>query len=935
MNLRDLINALSGEIEEVLPDLDTWAERLLTGDPDDPGCLEALDRYLAQIERIASATGMAGYAGLQAFCGHLGEHALAATSLPRDARAAYEPVLRGWPALLLYYLANSADASAAAGLIDHLRVAPDPIDDQRALELAHLLYAEPIADPALLDDGSPPRPLEAQPADVDLTVPADVDQKLFDGFLHEGPQQAAEFCRLAQNIAAGRSDHPELVAAKRFAHTLKGSASIIGIRGIASLGHHVEDILDYLEREGGRVPPALAEALLDAGFCLEQMVASIVGDDEPPANARTVLQAVLDLANRIDRGEPLLAAEAPALAAADPPETAPPAAAPAGGAGTPSAALRVPVKIVDDLFRVSGEMSVRMGQVETRVKRAAQRTVQLRAQGQNLQKRLIELENLVDLRALSMMRARSRRGEQSEFDPLELDQYNELHGATHALMEDAADARALGNRLEEDISQLGTVIAQQQRLQKDLQHLVASTRMTPVGALASRLQRNVRQTCQATGKDAELVIEGSEIQVDGLVLSQLAEPLLHMLRNAVDHGIESLAERVAAGKSARGRIALSFSRQGQQAVVRCSDDGHGLDLAAIRAHALERGLVSADTVLSDEEVSRLIFAPGFSTRSTVTEISGRGVGLDVVREWVDSMSGTLHVASRPGAGCTLELRFPASLTTAMALVFEAAGQAFAAPVVTIVQAVARGVGGFATVGKDLVFQLGGSSYVACRFAELVGLSTGPEAPPVADCDVVLARTGVSIQAFAVDRLLDVREVLIKEAGRYVRHLPGVSGLTILGDGAVAAFVDLAQLSKYALTGQGQARAPRAPRPEQAGPSVLIVDDSLSVRNSLQQLILDAGFRAQTARDGLEAVEALRQFRPDVVLTDLEMPNMNGLELTSHIRGREDLKGLPVIMVTSRSQEKHRHQAEQAGVSRYVTKPYNESMLLEAIRQVAA
>jgi chemotaxis protein histidine kinase CheA/CheY-like chemotaxis protein len=933
MNLRDLISALSGEIEEVLPDLDTWAERLLTGDPEDPGCMEALDRYLGQIERIASATGMAGYAGLQAFCGHLGEHALAATSLPRAARAAYEPVLRGWPALLMYYLANSTDASAAAGLIDHLRVAPDPISEERALELAHLLYAEPIADPALLDDGSPPRPLEAQQADVDLAVPADVDQKLFDGFLHEGPQQAAEFCRLAQNIAAGRSDGPEVVAAKRFAHTLKGSASIIGIRGIAALGHHVEDILDYLEREGGRVPPALAEVLLDAGFCLEQMVASIVGDDEPPANARAVLQAVLDLANRIDRGEPFALAAAPAQETAGPPETAPPA--PAGAAGTPPAALRVPVKIVDDLFRVAGEMSVRMGQVETRVKRAAQRTVQLRAQGQNLQKRLIELENLVDLRALSMMRARSRRGEQSDFDPLEFDQYNELHGAAHALMEDAADARVLGNRLEEDLAQLGTVVAQQQRLQKDLQHLVASTRMTPVGALASRLQRNVRQTCQATGKDAELIIEGSEIQVDGLVLSQLAEPLLHMLRNAVDHGIESLGERVAAGKSARGRIVLSFSRQGQQAVVRCSDDGHGLDLAAIRAHALERGLVSADTALSDEEASRLIFAPGFSTRSAVTEISGRGVGLDVVREWVDSMSGTLHVASRQGAGCALELRFPASLTTAQALVFEAAGQAFAAPVVTIVQAVARGVGGFATVGKDLVFQLGGSSYVACRFAELVGLATGAQARPVADCDVVLARTGVSIQAFAVDRLLDVREVLIKEAGRYVRHLPGVAGLTILGDGAVAAFVDLAQLSRHALTGQGQTQAPRALRPEQAGPSVLIVDDSLSVRNSLQQLILDAGFRAQTARDGLEAVEALRQFRPDVVLTDLEMPNMNGLELTSHIRGREDLKGLPVIMVTSRSQEKHRHQAEQAGVSRYVTKPYNESMLLEAIRQVAA
>jgi chemotaxis protein histidine kinase CheA len=507
-------------------------------------------------------------------------------------------------------------------------------------------------------------------------------------------------------------------------------------------------------------------------------------------------------------------------------------------------------------------------------------------------------------------------------------------------MEEAADARALANRLEEEIARAATVHTKQQQLSKDLQHLVISTRMTEVGVLASRLQRNVRTTCQATGKQAELLIEGAGTLIDSDVLNRLADPLLHVLRNAVDHGLEMPDERFSAGKPDSGTIVLAFSRQGQQVVLRCTDDGRGLDHAAIRRRAIERGLLAPEQAASDDDLARLILTSGFSTRQTVNELSGRGVGLDVVREWAASMNGSIKVTSRAGQGCTLELRFAASLSTIQALVVEAGGQCFALPSMQVERAVPRGVGTFERVGDRLIYRhtdkSGERVYPAAPLAALAGLPHD-RAATLDDYDGVLVRIDDKTQALAVERLIDARELLVKSPGRYARHVRGVAGLSILGDGSVAVNLDLQQLLN-----QGARRIAQTDQTEQMPapavrdlPSVLIVDDALSVRNSLLQMVQDAGFRAATARDGIEAVNSLREHRPDIVLTDLEMPNMNGIELTTHIKGNAGLQGLPVIMITSRSQDKHRRMAEQAGVDTYVTKPYNDVELLRTIRLALA
>jgi chemotaxis protein histidine kinase CheA/ActR/RegA family two-component response regulator len=929
MKLKDLIEAFASEIELARARLDRDLDNLSTLELDNPAFLDAIEQYSGQAQRMGEAAELAGFPGLQLVCAHVMENSLMLVTSPPGERAPLIAFLRAWPPMIVHYLRNLSDPSTAAGLVDHLRNAPMPMDEEEALKVMHMLGAMPLQ-VGWLDDGEAQarRQVLATPEDVALAIPADVDRNFLEGFFQEAPDQARHLVTLARNMVTGEGDSSDIIAAKRVAHTLKGSGATIGLRGIASLGHHLEDILEYFERENAHVAGPVANTLLDAAFCLEQMIGYVTGTDDYPQQAQAVLQAVLDVANRIDAGESLQQpvtriAPQSAQTAAAPPER------PAETAAAPTAALRVSLRRIEDLFLVSGQISVNSAAMEARIKNLVDSSRELLAQNLRVQKRLFELETVLEMRTLTMARARTSRRGDAEFDPLEMDQYNELHSTSHALAEEAADARAMALRVEESIAQIASQQTRQQRLSDDLQHLVIGTRMTEVGVLESRLQRNVRSTCQATGKEAVLVLEGGDTLIDSDLLNKLAEPLLHLLRNAVDHGLETPDQRIAAGKPPLGRILLSFARQGQQVVLRCQDDGRGLDLPAIQQRAMERGLFTEEKALSEAEISRLVLLPGFSTRHAVSEVSGRGIGLDVVREWVSAMNGSVQIASRPGHGCAFELRFAASLTTMQALIVEVAGERFALPSVQVEQAVACGVGAFDMLGERLVYRFGHRTYPALRLADMAGVPD--EEKPLDSYAAVLVKVDDKTHALAVDSLLDARELLVNSPGRYARRLRGVAGLSILGDGAIAVNLDLAQLLADGARAATAKRITREEAQQNELPGVLIVDDSLSVRNSLVQLMRDAGYRAETARDGIDAIDTLNSFKPDVVLTDLEMPNMNGVELTYHLREREDMKGLPIIMITSRSQDKHRRMAEQAGVDTYITKPYSDGDLLQTIR----
>ncbi|MBX3665033.1 MAG: response regulator [Burkholderiales bacterium] len=924
MNTSDLILALRSEVESITGDLSAFIEEMAGGGARACG---ARDGYRSQIERLAATASLLGMGGLEICCGRVNAALCAAPSADAPLSGEEREFLGRWPELVVAYLADTGDKAACAALAGHFSVGPG--GDREAADLAARLSEPPRLAEEMQDAAKPSRPSVAAAEDVSLELPADLDPGMFDGFMQEAPGHATEFSVLVGRIAAGRADAGVLREAKRIAHTFKGSANIVGIRGIAKLGHYTEDILEHLQEHPGSLSPELADALLDVAGCLEQMVGCLQGQEEYPANAQSVMQAVLDWANRIDGVAP--AAAVPAV----PVEDAAPAAQPVPAAqstATPAApapagqSLRVPVKVLDDLFRHVGELSIKVGQLQSALRRVTIQSGQLIHQNVAIQKRIFELENLVDVKGFAGMQGR-RDASPDGFDSLELDQYNELHMVTRALAEEAADAREIGQEIERGVGELAGVVLQQDRIRRDLQHLALSTRMAPVRDILPRLMRNVRQTCRSTGKEAELVLEGGDTMLDGEILNRLADPLLHILRNAIDHGIEPPGERELVGKPRAGEVRLAFSRSGQGLVVRCTDDGRGLDHAAIRARAIERGLISADQILEPGELARLIMLPGFSTRDTVSEISGRGVGLDVVRERVLSMKGGVDIHSG-GAdrGTTIELRVPASMTALHVLLVEAAGQVFGLPSYGIERAVAPGAGEQVLVAGRPHLKAGDGIYPVRMLAELVG-GGGTEFDAARQA-AVLMRTDDSVAALVVDRVVEARDLIAKDLGQCIRSVKGLSGAAVLGDGAVAPLLDVAAMLREPSREAGAAHPGRQEAAGHPGRTrLVVVDDSLSVRRLLVQLLEDNGYAVEAAKDGMEAIALIESFRPHAVLTDLEMPNMNGLELTAHLRGRQDTRDLPVIMITSRSLDKHRRQAELSGVSAYLTKPYSDHELL--------
>jgi chemotaxis protein histidine kinase CheA/ActR/RegA family two-component response regulator len=971
MQLEDFLAALKGEIELAQADLAGYGQALALAAPGSDAAQAAVDAYGAQVERLAGTCQMLGMAGLGDACTEVMGALATVAQAEGDARLNGALMLDMWPPLFMAWLDAPADAAVAGAIIETFAAPewPHPIEDARQQALLGLLLLPPELPAELVEEAAlASAPIVISPEDVSLAIPEDSDPDVYNAFIDEAPDKATELSALMTRLSNGDAGEEELRNAKRIAHSFKGSANIVGIRGIASIAHHTEDILEYLETSGARAPQAMAATLMDSAATMEQMVYALLGVEEPPTDAWPVLQQVVAWAEKIKQGEigdddqieiierevasqsaPMESAAATEIALTPtasfarepdglvrdaPPASAPraasqpskAAAAPATGEAGPS--LKVPTRTVDDLFRLVSELTIKVGQLETRLKSTQNRSKAILNHNLNVQKRVYEMENLVMIRGLSLDRARSH-GE--SLDPLELDRYNELHGATRALVEASADAREIGMSLSDELAALQGEILQQGRLNKEMQHLVMSTRMTPVHSLAPRLTRNIRQTAQTVGKKAELVIHGGDILVDGDVLSSLADPLLHILRNAVDHGIETPEERTAAGKAETGIVELSFIRQGSSVIVRVRDDGRGLDYERIRAKGISRGLLPAEASPSEHELARLTLLPGFSTRDQVSEVSGRGVGMDVVAARMQAMKGSVDIRSVTGDGCEVSLRFQASMVTQHSLIIDVAGQRYAVPSHLIEQALAPGLAEFSLAGSEWTLRLGQKVHRVYTLSALMGI-----AAPLNDAESLAAKPVLITQladrpaAVVVDAVVDSRDLIVKGLSRYLARARGVSGTAVLGDGAIAPLLDLNALVEAPQALRVGSSVPALAGTMMQARKVLVVDDSLSVRKSLTQLLQDFAYEVHAAGDGIEAIRALEKFSPQLVLTDLEMPNMNGVELTEYLRRNEATRALPIIMITSRSMDKHRDMARQAGVDLYVTKPYTEGDLLRHI-----
>lgn len=912
------------------------------------GFSDAVDGYSSQLMRIGATAEMLGMPGLAAWASTVNQSVENFAALDDARRPAAVTYLGQWPKLVDTYLAAPGDFAASAALAEYLAnpVAPEPLADDATLPIMEALALPPVVPEELLAElAVSDAPAQAQIEDVSLLLADDSDPEVYHAFLDEAVGNVGAFSKLTDKIAHGLATADDIKTAKRLAHSFKGSANIVGIRGIASLGHHTEDILEYFENHPVKPPRALGHALVEASDCLGQMVGHLRGEEEAPEFSFQILSEIVSWANKVKTGdvaEDDNVPQAPALAsnsatgAGFEPVAASFSAAAATSAVEAEASLRVSVRTIDELFRLVGELTTKVGRLETRVKSANQYAKSMLTQNLVVQARVLELDKLVVLRGLSLTRTASDEGEsESEFDPLEMDRYNELHGVTRALVEVTEDAREMASAIESEISQVATEVQQQRAVTKDLQHQVVSTRMTPVSVLSGRLNRNVRQTCQQTGKEAELVLIGGEINVDGDVLNRLADPLLHILRNAVDHGIEMPEVRRAGGKPIIGKIALTFARQGATVRVTIKDDGRGLDYERIREKATLRGLIDGNSQLGHADLARLTLLPGFSTREHVSEVSGRGVGMDVVASRLAELKGSVEILSVPGDGCEIILKFQASLVTQHALLVEAARQKFSIPSHNVEQAVPGALGEVDQVEGALWFSYREHRYALLDLAALTGYpAEASSAQQFAALPKVLMSTGGRLVAVAVNKVVDSRELIVKSMGKYLRRVHGISGASVLGDGTVVPLLNLPELVATPVA-QSAAAARLAAEARQQSKRVLVVDDSLSVRKSLTQLFEDAAYEVRGAGDGLDAIRILDEFNPHMVCTDLEMPNMNGLEFTQHIRHHAVWSTLPIIMITSRSMDKHRDQAMLAGVDYYVTKPYADADLMAKAREAIA
>ncbi|OFZ67710.1 MAG: hypothetical protein A2V79_01900 [Betaproteobacteria bacterium RBG_16_56_24] len=932
--LTPFFSEMRRELAQTASDFEGWIDTLSTTAADDPLLMEALESFSSQIERIGQTAELIGMHGLNAWCASFSGILPDVALLEGDARRKACKHLAAWPQLVDEYLQEPAEFASSLALVKYLSSScfPQPLDENAGLNLVESLTTQPVAPEDLLAElAKAEAPVSASVADTSLAVPENADRDVYNAFLDEAPRNIEEFSALTSKIAAGRADINDLRNAKRIAHSFKGSANIVGIRGIATLGHHTEDVLEYFEKNPVKPPRALGKSLIVASDCLAQMVGYLRGDESAPDNSFEVLNEIVAWANKVKSGEIASMtddAEVEAPVAVPNGERPVVPAAPVTESGA-QATLRVPVVTVDEIYRLVGEMTSKIARLESQAANVNDRTQALLAHNLLVRQRVLDMEKLVMLHGLSLTQAESREDE--SFDPLELDRYNELHGITRSLVEVTTDAREMTDNLESSVANLRNEVEQQANINKELQYQVIATRLAPVSVLGARLIRNVRQTCQQTGKQAELVITGAEIQVDGDVLNKLADPLLHLLRNAVDHGIELPEERVAAGKPVEGTINLNFSRLGSGIIVTIKDDGRGLDFDRIRTKAIGLKLIDAELRLTRHELARLVLLPGFSTREQVSEISGRGVGMDVVATRLLDLKGTVEIDSEPGRGCEVVLRFQASLVTQHTLLVEAGQQLFAIPIHYIREAVPGGLGQISKFSStEWQFTMRDETF---RLRELTPLTGYPSSPPsnerFAAMPKVLIHTQDGVMAVLADRILASRSVMVKTMGKYLARVHGVSGVTFLGDGTIVPLLNVPELlaAPIAVTAVAAELAAAARRKARR---ILVVDDSLSVRKALMQLLQDAAFEVKGAGDGMEAIREIRLFKPHLVCTDLEMPNMNGLELVQHLRLEESTRHLPVIMITSRSMDKHRDQAMRAGVDAYLTKPYTDADLLQHV-----
>ncbi|HEY3299360.1 MAG TPA: Hpt domain-containing protein [Methylophilaceae bacterium] len=599
--------------------------------------------------------------------------------------------------------------------------------------------------------------------------------------------------------------------------------------------------------------------------------------------------------------------------------------------------LRLRADLLERLMNDAGEISIARSRVEREMRGFKQSSTDLTDSVMRLNHQLREMEIEADSQLQSRMALLKDANE--AFDPLEFDRYTRLQELTRMMAESVNDVVTIQHHLLQNLNVADSALAQQNRINRDLQHALMSIRMLPFSDIVERLQRTVRMTAREQGKNVELVLQGEQMEVDRSVLDKLGAPLEHLLRNAVAHGIEMPEYRFKAEKSEVGTILVQVSREHDEIVIRIKDDGAGINLQKVREQAIHQGLIADESNLPDSALMQIIFESGFSTAQDVTQISGRGVGLDSVRSEISALGGRIDVSNNAGEGAIFTIYLPVTLSVSQAVLVRVGANVYALPSAMVLQVQKLKPKALIDGYQSKRVQWSGQDYPLYYLPRLLGDESQASESQLYT-PVLLLRTGSYQIALHVDEVITNQEVVIKPLGKQMSRVPGMLGATVLSDGKIALILNPVQLAnREDLAIGGVKTSHQVQKAEQSSvpvhmhaalPQVLVVDDSLTIRKVLSRLLEREGYQVILAKDGMDALQKLQEVIPEIILTDIEMPGMDGFELVRNIKADQRFLHVPLIMISSRTAQKHRQLAESLGVDLFLGKPVQEDVLIAQV-----
>lgn len=779
-------------------------------------------------------------------------------------------------------VASSAiEAGAPSEIEDEIAALIARLEADQAQELTGSEDLIKLSDPreSVVAIASSPAPVAIEA----LSVEDDVDPQLLSIFIDESeelcPRIEDEFNALQSLSRTPHSIQDENVpiqSLNRLLHTLKGSSRMVGLMRIGEIAHKMEG---RILQVGNRLiqPSELQELVSDFSLIVglvDELRGGVTADLSPEASAIT--------------------------------------SAPSNSDTT----LRVNAETIDHLVNGASEISTIRSGMEVEIKVFHGWLHELTGNISRLKQQLREIE----IQAENQMQFKVGSLGNERFDPLEMDRFTRMQELTRFMSESVHDVQTVQQSMLRSFDNLTASISSQSRINKELQQSLMDIRMISFDSVANRFYRIVRQTCREMNKFAKLDISNGAIEIDRGILDKMITPFEHLLRNSIVHGLENQSDRISAGKPAEGVISINVQQENNEVVFTLSDDGAGLNFAKLREKASALGV---DVKLAeDADLARLIFMPGLSTASEITEIAGRGVGMDIVRNEISSLGGNIDVSSIAGAGTTFVVRLPLTLVVKRTVMVMAGDQTYAIPLSMVGQ-----VRRIPAVDMSPLIEAGKvewneKNYPLHSLSELCGdFDTKPSS---GSRSVLLLRSGEQRCALQVDALIGTRDSIVKNIGTQLSRVSGIAGATVNGDGTTIMILDPVQMAH-----RGLASLPRKSKAavQSVMPVVMVVDDSLTVRKVTSRLLARAGYQVVLAKDGADALDQIAASRPDIMLVDVEMPRMDGFELTKHIRRDPATRDIKIIMITSRTAAKHRDYALEIGVDEYMGKPYQEDALL--------